>query len=324
MLDARRPDDHVPVLAQQPDRPGRDRGDGARACSTLGARAWSWSTRPTASSRRGRRSTLVDDDVPLVVTRTYSKTWSMAAARLGYLVGPAWVVAELEKVVLPYHLDAAQAGRPGALALDFTDEMEARVAALVEERGRLVAALADLPVDVWPSGANFVLFRPAARATATTCGRRCSTARSSSATARRGPASTAACGSPSARPTRTTRFLAALDGGAGMTPTRAATRRTRRGRPRRPTIAVELDLDGTGRGRGQRPGLPFFDHMLDQLGRHGGFDLTVQATGDLDVDGHHTVEDVGITARRGVRARRSATRPACAASPAACSRSTRR
>ena len=41
-------------------------------------------------------------------------------------------------------------------------------------------------------------------------------------------------------------------------------------------------------------GLPFFDHMLSQLGRHGGFDLTVEATGDLHVDAHHTVEDVGI------------------------------
>jgi imidazoleglycerol-phosphate dehydratase len=41
-------------------------------------------------------------------------------------------------------------------------------------------------------------------------------------------------------------------------------------------------------------GLPFFDHMLSQLGRHGGFDLTVLATGDLDVDAHHTVEDVGL------------------------------
>ncbi len=61
---------------------------------------------------------LLDDDVPLVVTRTFSKTWSMAAARLGYLVGPAWLVAELEKVVLPYHLDALKqvAGR---LALDY-------------------------------------------------------------------------------------------------------------------------------------------------------------------------------------------------------------
>jgi histidinol-phosphate aminotransferase len=104
---------------------------------------------------------LVHEDVPLVVTRTFSKTWSMAAARLGYLVGPSWLVAELEKVVLPYHLDALkQAG--GRLALEHVAEMEARVAALVEERGRLAAALAELPVDVWPSGANFILFRPRA------------------------------------------------------------------------------------------------------------------------------------------------------------------
>ena len=97
--------------------------------------------------------------MPLVVTRTYSKTWAMAAARLGYLVGPDWVVADLEKVVLPYHLDA-MTQIAGTLALEHLDAMEARVAALVEERGRLVAALTELPVDVWPSGANFVLFRP--------------------------------------------------------------------------------------------------------------------------------------------------------------------
>ncbi|MBV9950850.1 MAG: histidinol-phosphate transaminase [Acidimicrobiia bacterium] len=102
---------------------------------------------------------LVDEDTPLVVTRTYSKTWSMAAARLGYLVGPRWVVDALEKVVLPYHLDAVTQAA-GRVALRFTDEMEARVAELVEERGRLSAALGDLDVDVWPSGANFVLFRP--------------------------------------------------------------------------------------------------------------------------------------------------------------------
>jgi histidinol-phosphate aminotransferase len=102
---------------------------------------------------------LIDDDVPLVVTRTFSKTWSMAAARLGYLVGPAAVVAELEKVVLPYHLDAAKQ-LAGALALDYVDDMNDRVAHLVEERGRLVARLAELPVQQWPSGANFVLFRP--------------------------------------------------------------------------------------------------------------------------------------------------------------------
>lgn len=102
---------------------------------------------------------LVADDVPLVVTRTYSKTWALAAARLGYLVGPAWLVTELEKAVLPYHLDAVTQ-LAGTLALDHVDAMEARVAAVVEERGRVVGALADLPVEVWPSGANFVLFRP--------------------------------------------------------------------------------------------------------------------------------------------------------------------
>jgi len=102
---------------------------------------------------------LVDDNAPLVVTRTFSKTWSMAAARLGYLVGPPWLVEDLEKVVLPYHLDSVKQAA-GRVALRYRDDMEARVAGLVEERGRLSAALADLDVDVWPSGANFVLFRP--------------------------------------------------------------------------------------------------------------------------------------------------------------------
>lgn len=59
------------------------------------------------------------------------------------------------------------------------------------------------------------------------------------------------------------------------------------------TVSVSIDLDGTG-STTVSTGLPFFDHMLDQLGRHGGFDLTVEAKGDLHVDGHHTIEDVGI------------------------------
>ena len=105
---------------------------------------------------------LVSAERPLVVTRTFSKTWSMAAARLGYLVGPPWLVAELDKVVLPYHLDAVKQ-LAGTIALSFGDEMRARVAGIVEERGRVAAALADLPVEAWPSGANFLLFRPSAR-----------------------------------------------------------------------------------------------------------------------------------------------------------------
>ena len=58
-------------------------------------------------------------------------------------------------------------------------------------------------------------------------------------------------------------------------------------------INVSLTIDGSGKTN-ISTGLPFFDHMLDQLGRHSGFDLTVQADGDLEIDAHHTVEDVGI------------------------------
>ena len=102
---------------------------------------------------------LVDEDRSVVVSRTYSKTWSAAALRLGYLVGPTWCIEELDKVVLPYHLDAIKQ-LAGLLALDHLDEMRARVARLVEQRGRVAAALDELEVDQWPSAANFILFRP--------------------------------------------------------------------------------------------------------------------------------------------------------------------
>lgn len=103
--------------------------------------------------------TMIHDDRPLVVTRTFSKTWSMAGVRLGYVVGPSWFVSELEKVALPYHLDTAKqiAGR---LALRYVDEMDERVRLIVSERERLSAAMAAMAIDVTPSGANFILFRP--------------------------------------------------------------------------------------------------------------------------------------------------------------------
>lgn len=104
-------------------------------------------------------ATLLGDDIPLVVSRTYSKTWAMAAARLGYLLGPGWLIEELDKVVLPYHLDSLKQAS-GLAALDFLADMEARVASVVEERGRIEAGLVDLGAEVWPSGANFILFRP--------------------------------------------------------------------------------------------------------------------------------------------------------------------
>ncbi len=59
-------------------------------------------------------------------------------------------------------------------------------------------------------------------------------------------------------------------------------------------ISITLDLDGSGQAH-LNTGLPFLDHMLDQVARHGLIDLDIQAEGDLHIDGHHTVEDIGIT-----------------------------
>jgi imidazoleglycerol-phosphate dehydratase len=74
----------------------------------------------------------------------------------------------------------------------------------------------------------------------------------------------------------------------------AVARRTRLDRNTKETqIAVELDLDGTGRRSIQTP-LPFLTHMLDAFARHGVFDLEISAAGDIEIDGHHTVEDTGL------------------------------
>jgi len=102
---------------------------------------------------------MIDEHRPLVVSKTFSKTWAMAGARLGYLLGPTWLVNDLDMVVLPYHLDTLKQAA-GEAALDFVDEMETRVSRTIEQRGRIEARLRELGCDVWTSGANFVLFRP--------------------------------------------------------------------------------------------------------------------------------------------------------------------
>ena len=79
-----------------------------------------------------------------------------------------------------------------------------------------------------------------------------------------------------------------------INPPAAPNRRAQRQRSTAETsITISLDVDGDGRSE-VSTGLPFFDHMLAQLARHGGWSLTVEASGDLAVDAHHTVEDTGI------------------------------
>ena len=164
------PDGHVPVLAEQPDRARR--AAGRRATPLLDA-APGLVVVDEAYAQFADWSALdlVDEDRPLVVVRTFSKTWSMAAARLGYLVGPTWLVAELDKVVLPYHLDAAKqiAGR---LALRFVDEMDERVQARSSPSASASAtALPALPVDVVPERRQLRAVPAAPTRRAATCGK---------------------------------------------------------------------------------------------------------------------------------------------------------
>ena len=77
----------------------------------------------------------------------------------------------------------------------------------------------------------------------------------------------------------------------------SARRATRERQTKETRVDLDLAVDGEGRASAST-GIPFFDHMLEQLGTHAGFDLEVRAIGDLEVDAHHTVEDVGIVLGR--------------------------
>jgi histidinol-phosphate aminotransferase len=102
---------------------------------------------------------LVADLPRLVVTRTFSKAWRLAGARLGYLLAHEWVIDDLRKVRLPYHLDAF-AQEAGLVALELADEVTAHVTAIVDERNRMRAAMEEAGrAEVYESEANFLLFR---------------------------------------------------------------------------------------------------------------------------------------------------------------------
>lgn len=100
---------------------------------------------------------LLGDHPNLVVTKTFSKAWSLAGARLGYLVAHPWLIERMAKVRLPYHL-SAPSQLLGLAAIRHADAALGLVAQIAEERDRIVAALGELGLVTYPSAANFVLF----------------------------------------------------------------------------------------------------------------------------------------------------------------------
>ena len=243
----------------------------------------------------------------LIVLRTFSKWAGMAGLRLGYALAAPPVAGALRRLRPPYNVNAAAV--VAALAtFDDMEQVRAAIARLVAERERLHAALEALPgIHPLPSQANFILCRLEGR----TGQQVADDLLAHGILVRRfsDPALADAVRITVGRPDQNDALLAALRGqGAGSKRQEARSKRqeARGNRPASPLpaahlhrrtretdVAVALVLDGTGRYECDT-GLGFLDHMLAQLAAHGLFDLTVRARGDLEVDEHHTVEDVAI------------------------------
>lgn len=224
----------------------------------------------------------------LVVLRTLSKAWGLAGARIGCAIGNAELIELISRALPPYPLPslAIQAALT-ALSPSRRPVQAERIARIRADRERLAGQLAGSPLvrSVRSGGGNFLFLEvdepEALSAKLTALGIR---VRFRPNAAPGGVRLTIGTDAENAA------ALAAL----GVTP---ETKPARRGAVARDTketkIAVAIDLDAEGPRRIDT-GIPFYDHMLDQVAAHGGFALTLACEGDLDIDGHHSIEDCAI------------------------------
>ena len=232
----------------------------------------------------------------LVVTRTMSKAFALAGARVGYLAADPAVIRALLLVRLPYHLSAVTQAVARAAVAHRAEPM-ATVAKLRAERDDLVAWLRGRGLRAADSDANFVLFGAFADRHAIWQ----AVLDQGVLIRETGPPGwlRVSVGTPD----EMAAFRAALDAVAPISKEEdAAVSRTARVErvTKETSVLVELDLDGSGRTE-VSTGVPFFDHMLAQLGKHGLLDLSVQATGDVEIDAHHTVEDTALALGQALR-----------------------
>jgi histidinol-phosphate aminotransferase len=238
----------------------------------------------------------------LIALRSLSKAFGFAALRVGYAVASRGVAAELDRRRAPAPVSTPAARIAAAALRDPVLDVEAEVAERERTRDALVAAGFDCP----PSHANFV-YAPVADAHAVA-----DRLESQGLVVRRYPD---AIRITPRLPAENDRLLAALGAHPGATPVRSAlvVRTTAE-----TALRVSLSLDGRRRSRA-RTGVGFLDHLLAQLAFHGGLDLEAIAGGDLDVDAHHTVEDVmaavGVALREALGSRDGLTRYGSATVP---------
>jgi histidinol-phosphate aminotransferase len=250
----------------------------------------------------------------LIILQTLSKAWGAAGLRIGMAFASPEIVGWFSKVKYPYNVDVASM-RMAMHALD--SDVAAKVEMTVSERGRVAAALAAIPsVTVFPSDANFLLVRfPDADFMYAALLGRGIIVRNRSRIAGCANCLRITIGTPSENDALISAvceissgdcFIASLDGtssvadachSSGTSEVDLVAGVQRWAEVHRVTnetdVYVKTCLDG-GFESSCGTGLKFFDHMLDQIPRHSGIALAINAKGDLQVDQHHTMEDVGI------------------------------
>ncbi len=267
---------------------------------------------------------LLDRHSHLILLRTFSKAWALAGLRLGYLLADPRLVAELVKAKLPYNLGRA-AALAGVAVLAAAPSARRRIAVVLARRPQWRAMLAGAGLEVLPSEAKFLLVRAATPALARRVrdGLAARGIRVRDVGAYPGLAGCLRVSIGSGAALRATRLALAEMAETPETPETvamaelaaeelaaeepvagepAAARANEDGGARRLSfverttgetrVRLALDLDGGRRQVEVANG--FFGHMLQALATHGGLGLELAAAGDLHVDLHHTVEDVGI------------------------------
>ena len=224
----------------------------------------------------------------LVVLKTLSKAFGLAGARIGCAIGNAELIAIAGRALPPYPLPSVSIeAAMGALAPSRRALHDDRIARIIAERERMAPLLARSPNvrSVRSGGGNFLFLEvedPEALAVKL---------RALGIRVRFRP--NAAPGGVRLTISTEAENAAAL-AAFGLTELAAPTRRGELVRDTKETkIAVAVDLDRAAPRRIDT-GIPFYDHMFDQVAAHGGFSLTLSCDGDLDIDAHHTIEDCAI------------------------------
>ena len=243
----------------------------------------------------------------LIVLQTLSKAWGMAGLRIGLAIADPAVIALMSKVKYPYNINVL-AQKMALMKLDEAAKDKA-VAEIVGQRFRLEKELRKCPEvkGIYSSDANFLLVRfdnPDEVYGRLLAGGVIVRNRS------KVPGCEGCLRITVGTPVENDRLLRLLSSSVAE-PVEATTsgmeilgeRHIRIVRNTKETkIALELDLDSIGGSGHISTGLPFFDHMLEQIPNHGGVSLAIEAKGDLQVDEHHTIEDVGIVLGEAINA----------------------